>query len=204
MVAILRVKARWAGFSGAPGFTVLHFRDFATGEGGGTDPDSAQAVAAATRVRSFFDAIKANLPAAATVTIEPEVEMLEDTTGELMDTFPAGTQAVVTGTNSAAFAGPIGAVINWKTGSVRNGRRIRGRSFIVPMALGMFTTGGIVTPAAQTTLQTAANALVDNTSTPDLGVYARPSAPLATDGRWVLATSATVPTLAAVLRSRRD
>jgi hypothetical protein len=50
----------------------------------------------------------------------------------------------------------------------------------------------------------AATALGDAVSSPDLGVYARPSAKGATDGLWFPVVSHSVPDMGAVLRSRRD
>lgn len=204
MVNILRVKARWSGFSGAPGFSVLHFRDFGTGEGGGSDPTAEQAVAAATKVRTFFDTIKLRIPQGVSIQIEPDVEMIEDTTGDLVDSFTAGTQAIVDGgATGSSYSGATGAVVNFRTGSIKNGRRIRGRLFLVPLASNVFAEG-VINPGILPDFQAAADALVDSTGSPDLGVYSRPSSTAATDGRWVIATSANVPNLSAVLRSRRD
>lgn len=204
MTSILRVKARWSGFSGAPGYTVMHFRDFATGDGSGTEPSADQALDAAARVNTFFADIAGLLPATVSVVIEPEVEMLEDTDGKLVTAFSAGNLPVVNGLGGEFYSGPTGAVVNWRTGAVRNGRRVRGRTFLVPLHTGAFNETGQLGPNSTATLQAAANTLAASTGTPDLGVYARPSLPGATDGLWSAVTSATVPRLAAVLRSRRD
>ena len=204
MVNILRVRSDWTGFVGAPGYTVMHFRDFNTGTGGGTDGDAAQALAAATRVRTFFDAVKAFLPTSVRVSVSPEVDLLEDTTGELVNSFTIASPTAVQGTGTGGYAGPQGAVINWRTAGIRNGRRIRGRTFLVPCVSSIFGVDGQIVAGSRATLVTAAAALADNAGTPDLGVYARPSGPGATDGKWSVVTASTVPSLAAVLRSRRD
>lgn len=204
MVNILRVKTRWSGFTGAPGYTILHFRDFATGDTGTATTTQEQAQIAVQRTRTFFDAIKALIPASARFTVEPEVDMLEDSDGSLVNSFTTTPGTDVAGTYAGAYAAAAGAVINWRTGSIRNGRRIRGRTFLVPLAANVFGTDGRLTPAAQTTIATAAEALRSTTSDIDLGVYARPTGPLATDGQWVVTTGVTVPTTGAVLRSRRD
>lgn len=197
----MRVTTRWDGFTGAPGFTVMHFRDFDT-EGAVTQ---AQVQSAHGRVSTFFGAVRTGLPSTARLLVRPEVEIIEDSTGELLDVVAVtGTNVPIAGSSAVNMAGPAGAVINWRTNGIRNGRRIRGRTFLVPLTSAVYQPDGTLDNAFVTTLQNAANALVDRAGTPDLGVYARPSGPGATDGRWVVATSATVPDMVAVLRSRRD
>lgn len=203
MVSLMRVTARWNGFPGAPGYSVFHLRDFDSGTGGNDIPTAAQAGAAALRIRGFFDAIKGILPSVATIQVSGEVEVVDSETGNLIDAVSAGVPGVVTGGITGVYASPVGAVVNWRTGSVRNGRRLRGRTFIVPMAGSQFASG-ILLPAAQTTIQTAASALADSTQTPDLFVFGRPTSSGASDGVAAVVTGAQVPSLAAILRSRRD
>lgn len=204
MAPILRVKARWSGFVGSPGYTVLHFRDFGTGEGEGTDPTQQHAVDAVARTRTFFNAFSGSLPSVARVQVEGEVDLIESTTGELLNSFAVPAPAIVAGTASGVFAASTGAVVNWRTNGVRNGRRLRGRSFIVPLG-GIAQSGtGTLNPSVRDQLQLAANALAASTASPDLVVYGRPSARGAADGQFSVVTSTQVPDLLAVLRSRRD
>lgn len=204
MVNILRVTTKWDGFPGAPGYTNLFFRDFATGEGPGTDGDATQAQAAVDRVRTFWTALTGLFPDEVKLSIQPEVDMLEDTTGTLVNSFGVTPGAIISGTGAASFAGPVGMVINWKTAGIRNGRRIRGRTFLVPVTNAVFLSTGGLNPAEVTGVKAAADALANPSGAVDLGVWARPSGPLATDGQWSLVRSTSVPVLAAVLRSRRD
>lgn len=204
MAPVYRVKVRWDGFSGAPGFSVFHMRDFAEGGGDGGDPTEAGAQAAADRIYGFFNAVRTQMPTSVDLSIEPEVELLEETTAELIDMFPVTSEATLSGSSASSFAGPVGAVVNWRTSVVHRGRRIRGRTFLVPLSMPSFTTGGVLATATLGPLRTAAEALIAPGGSPDLGVLARPSAPGASDGRWAAVTAANVPTMAAVLRSRRD
>lgn len=204
MTELMRVKARWSGFSGAPGYTVLHFRDFGAGDGGGGSVSLASATAAAGRVRQFFDSIKAMLPASVDINVESEVDVLEDTTGELVNSLNVPTVAQVDGLSTGPYSAASGAVVNWRTGGIRNGRRIRGRSFIVPIVGSYFTTSGALAGSAAGDIQTAAAALANSTSSPDLMVYARPTSKGASDGTAAVVTGTNVPSFAAVLRSRRD
>ena len=204
MTQLIRVKARWSGFSGGPGYSVLHFLDFGSDQGGGGPVAQEGAQGAATRARTFFAAISQLYPTIVRVDIESEVDVIEDTTGELVNSFAVTPGAQVVGTGTGAFAAASGAVVNWRTAGIRNGRRIRGRTFLVPLAPIVNGTDGNMNPSARTSILQAATALADSTGTPDLVVYARPSSPGAADGQAALVTGVTVPTILAVLRSRRD
>jgi hypothetical protein len=109
---------------------------------------------------------------------------------------------VVNGGGSGAYSAPSGAVLHWLTGTVRNGRRLRGRTFIVPLANSNYEANGTLAAGTITAIQNAGLALMDEATT-RLVVYGRP-APNAADGVAALVTGARVPDMAAVLRSRRD
>lgn len=204
MVALLRVKARWSGFAGAPGYSVMHFRDF-TGEDGPTEGfDAADATAATARVQTFFNALRSLYPSAVTIQVEQEVDIIESTTGDLVDSLQADGLGPLPGETNANFSAPVGAVVNWRTGTIRNGRRLRGRTFLVPLSNTVFDTTGTLAESARSTISVAAAALAASTGTPDLHVYGRPSGPSLADGVVGLVTGSTVPDMAAVLRSRRD
>jgi hypothetical protein len=185
-----------------PGYSVFHFRDFSAGG----EPTAAQALVAVDKVRAFFDAIKVYLPAIVSVQVSGEVPVIEDTTNTMTDIFTPAAPAVVTGTASgaAAYSAPVGAVVTWRTGVVRNGRVIRGRTFLVPLSSSAFQSDGTLGATPHSVILAAAAALRDQAGDGDLGVYARPTAPGATDGEWAAATGHSVPDMGAVLRSRRD
>lgn len=204
MTELLRVKVRWSGFTGGPGYSVLHFRDFGTGDGEGGAVNAAAAQGAVDRTRAAFNLIIASLPQSVRIDVEPEVDVIEDTNGQLVNTFATTAPAQVAGTATTTYASSTGANISWNTRGIRNGRRIRGRTFLVPLALGSFDGNGVLAASTITRIQAMANLLTDTTGTPDLGVYARPSSAGATDGQWSVATSGKVAMRGAVLRSRRD
>lgn len=204
MLNILRVKTRWSGFNGAPGYTVMHFRDFAGDGAGGTDPGAGDAAAAVAKVRSFIGVVGSHVPPVVQLQVEGDVDLIDAETGELQDTFSVTAPSLVTGVGGTAYSAASGAVVNWRTGGVRRGRRVRGKSFLVPLSNSSYGTNGQLLPTVQSALQTAATTLAGSTSTPDLGVFTRPSSSGATDGSFFVCTGATVPSLAAILRSRRD
>lgn len=195
---------RWQGFIGAPGYSIFHFRDFGAPEG--WDPTVAQAQECVDKVRTFADAIKGNIVYGSSLQVLNDVEEIEDTTGEMVNVMSTTAPAVVNATTTAAFnyAGPVGAVINWRTSTVRRGRRIQGRTFLVPLLSNNFEVNGTLGAGSITTLAAAAAALSADGASPDLGVYARPSKDGVTPGQWAPVTGYNVPDMGAVLRSRRD
>jgi len=188
MASLFKITALWQNWPGAPGYT--NFYSLASG------PVATQADA----IRAFFDAVKGIIPSGITITVQPSGDQINDANGNIegawsMDPAPA----VVTGAAGGTFAGNAGAVVTWRTNGVVANRRVRGRSFLVPLASTVYDTNGLTT-AAIGTLQTAANALVAAGSG-DLAVWSRPT-PLRSGSSHVI-TAATVPDLSASLRSRR-
>lgn len=203
MTAMLRVKLRWTGFQGAPGYSIFHFRDF--GAPGGWEPGPTEAAACVDRVKTFAQALNGVLPNGLTLTTLGDVEEIEDTNGQLVDIHSvAQPTPMVSNVTAGPYAAPVGAVINWRTGTVRKGRRIRGRTFLVPLIGACFENNGTLIASALTTINAASTTFIADAVAPDLGVYARPSAPGATDGQWAPISSFNVPDMGAVLRSRRD
>jgi len=195
-MALYRVKARWDGFSGAPGYSIFHF-DAAV------EPNVAGATAVATAVDTFYDSLTGRLPAAVTVTVESAVEVIDTPTGQLQDVLSVPVMAGNKGVNAGAMSSAVGACVTWQTTGVRGGRRVRGRTFLVPLHPGTnFEDNGTLIAGAVATIQTSAQALVDGEY--GFHVYARPSGPGATDGASYDVASARVADKTAVLRSRRD
>lgn len=201
MAEILRVKARWGGFTGAPGYSVFHFRDF---EGNGDQNGFAQG--AADRTRSFFDGFRVWLAPNVTIQVLGEVEVVEETNGQIVDVVGVTQPAVVTSGASVIdrYAAAVGAVVTWRTSVVRNGRRVKGRTFIVPLKGDAYGSDGTLHTDFLGAINPAAAALHADAGSPDLGVYARPTAPGANDGAWYQVSSHSIPDISAVLRSRRD
>jgi hypothetical protein len=200
MAGILKVKVRWSGFVGGPGYSNFYFRDFADSE-----PTAQQATDAAARVRTFFNDIRSHFPAAMSWNVLSDVEVIEETTGTMTTVHNITAPLVVLGGAAAApYSAATGSVVTWRTPGVRNGRRVRGRTFLVPLANNAYDNDGTMGATPLATIQTAANALAAGTGTPDLGIWSRPTGPGAADGAWHAVNAATVPDKVAVLRSRRD
>lgn len=205
-----RIKLRWTGFNGAPGYSIFHFRDFEDGTG----VTQAIAEGARARVGEFAEGIKTLIPNGVTLTVESDVEVIESSDGSLVNVLNGGTAATVnsTGPFGVAYAAPAGAVISWRTAGVHRGRRIKGRTFVLPLHNNNYETNGTLSPSTITALSAAAAQMYDVGVAGVLGIYARPhrtknpdgTTTVTNDGTWAFVSSHSIPDMAAVLRSRRD
>jgi hypothetical protein len=199
MARIARVTINWTGFIGAPGYTNLHFAPAA-------GPDITQGVVddAVAKVHTWIQAWDDALPNTVTVTIDPTVEEIEDSNGELSAFWTTVPGSANVGGGTGPYSAATGAVVNWYTGGIRNGRRVRGRSFMVPLGSNALENNGSLNGTGLGTWRTATGVLIANVDDAKLCVWSRPSAPAATDGVSYDVTSYTIPDMTAVLRSRRD
>lgn len=201
---IIRVLATWTGFPGAPGYSSFHFSTDGGFWDGGLigDETAAAAEAAAARVLSAFGECAAYIPQIVTIRIDPEVLIIDSSTGETLGAvdIDGGTQGGLAPSDD--YAGPTGAVVNWRTNDYRFGRRIRGRTFIVPLAASGYDNDGTLGNAALNNLRSFGNAMVGSSGGPEFGVWSRPRD--GEGGVFATVVSSNVPDMAAVLRSRRD
>lgn len=201
----MRVKARWTIPGAGTAFSVFHF-----GNGPDGDPSDAEASNAATATRTFFDAIKGVLPGVVKIDVLTDVEILDVATGNLMGVQTASAQAQVVGSlaQTVSWAAPSGVCITWNTAGLRTvtskPRRVRGRTFIVPVATNVFDSDGTLTTAALTTLNTAATGLRGNFSGQEFGVYGRPGPGGSPAGVYHSVTGHRITDQVAILRSRRS
>jgi len=207
MALMMRVRTTLTGFSGGPGLATHHFA-VAVG-----DPNDAAAELATDRVGDAFIAGSGLWPTTFSAAVSGEVEVVEAESGDLVGTLP-GNQQTVAGTSSAGgyYAAPTGIQVTWLTPDIVNSHRVRGRTFLVPLANALNDNNG--TPGApQLALAEAfADAMLD----PGLndcifGVWARPypgrtlPTPIAArEGSFHGASGSAVPDKFVVLRSRRD
>jgi len=196
---VLRVKINWSGFVGSPGYTNFHFTEFVS-EGYTQE----QADACAAKVQTFITSMKNYLPATVTLTVDTTVDIIQTDTGNLVGFFTVAPGAAQVGTNPATYAAAAGACISWGTNGVRNSRRVRGRTFIVPLASNSLDTNGSINDSSLTGIRAAAAALIANVGTGDLSIWARPTGPEATDGVSFPVETYKVNDKVAMLTSRRD
>jgi hypothetical protein len=200
MAQMAKVTINWTGFPGGPGFTNLFFRDFS----GSGAIDQAIVDDAVSKTDTWLAAWKASLPNSVTTGVDPTVEAIEETTGELQSFYTGTPAAASVGTGGTSYSSPSGAVVSWYTSTVRNGRRMRGRSFMVPLSTTAYETDGTLTTSKLATWTTASTALIGVGTAADLGVWGRPTTQGGTDGQWALVTATKIPDMAAILTSRRN
>lgn len=193
-MSINRVRSVWFGATGLPGISTFYLT-------------SAPSSADLTHMVAFWTAIGAFLPDAVDIQVDQQGDVIDEATGGLTGAWTvATTPAVAHGTGLGAYAANAGVCLNWITGAVVHGRRLKGRTFIVPASPACFTSAG--TPATVTNqIATAAAQLIT-----DLGgsmvVWSRPQAAGAAGGARLgstaAATGAQMSSKTAQLKSRRD
>lgn len=192
MALVHEIKAKSTGFPGAPGWTTLYF----------SNDGAADTTAQFHAVFLFLTAIRAEFPTTWTVQIEAAGRLLDEVTGELIGftTVPAGDAASMVGTQGASYgSGVSGAVIGWSTNTVNRGRKIRGRTFLVPIAAPAWQADGTLLQAAIDIFKAAADALLFSTA--KLVVWSRPVANAG--GKMGPVTASRINDRAAFLSSRR-
>lgn len=191
---MLKITARWSGFAGAPGYSNFYFAG-----GGGLISDVGQVAA---RVYNSFIKLQPVLPPDVEISLAPEAAILDADTGEVQSFEQLSVTSSFKGQGTGGYSGATGAVVNWRTGDVRFGRRIRGRTFIVPLAGQAYDSNGSLSTTALTAVRDFAGNLIGGDLDSELGVWSRPRD--GSGGVFATATSFNVPDMAAVLRSRRS
>lgn len=175
--------------------------------------DGTLAQLAADRVRDAYTAAAMLFIQNFRATIGPEVEIIDEATGDLQDVIGVTTRVVAGGNSNNQLApAPVGLETTYGTNGIVNSHRVRGRTFHVPVSYFAFDTDGTPTAASVLLARAFGTSMLD-AGTTDLvfGVYSRPFAPKpprttppARPGSFHGAVSSGAPDKAIVLRSRRD
>lgn len=152
-------------------------------------------------VAAAFDAAAALFPIDLTITVPGTGDTIDDTTGELTGVWTAAGGDTTTGTTAFGSAAGVGACITWNTGGIVNGRRLRGRTFIVPIHAQNYATDGTLVTSSLSALQTLANSLQ---AAGPMGIWHRPTTVGGSDGTSYGVISNKVRDKVAFLSSRRD
>ena len=208
MPDVMRVTAVSDGFTGGPGFSTFHFAPAVT------TIDDTLAVLATNRVRDAFTAARNLFPGSWSVVVNAEVDVFDPATGTITATVTGATSTVTgnAGAGSVYGPSPVGLQVKYSTPGIVNGKHVKGRTFLVPVA--STTNEGNGTPTAgAVTLATAFGTSIRDAGTTDLvfGVWSRPVKPAdatptspARSGSFHGATGSSVSDKYVVLRSRRD
>lgn len=202
------VRTSWTGTSGGLGVT-----QWAVTQGDGSIGvmSSGDAQDAVNAARTFWDAVKAYFPNEVTFTVSPVVDYYIASTGVLAGSVTAITPPVaVVGSSTLSYGMASGLKLNWHTGMVRNGRRVRGSTFLVPTTNNAYSPTGTADATARTTIATAAGAYMTSLGATGLKaqVWSRPfegseTVP-ARSGDVADVSAVEVSEKTAILRGRRD
>jgi hypothetical protein len=204
-MAIMRVKARWTIPGAGTAYSVFHFSAVS-----GSDPVGTEANQAAEKTRTFFDAVKGLLPGVVMIDVQKEVEILDVESGNLFEVINATDQLQVVGGASVgtAWSAPSGACITWGTSGLRTlsskPRRVRGRTFLVPLTTTSYDSNGNLSATALTTINTAATNLRTPGTLSQLVIFGRPGVGGSPAGVVHTVTSSRITDQSAILRSRRS
>lgn len=198
MAVILRVRTVLSYGSGGPG---LHTAYFLPGTVGGSTADATDVVG---RVRAMFQSQITAFSNSMFIQVSTDVAAIEATTGMLTGNFSAAAAALVTGTGGASQEITAAMIlVRSRTNSVINGRAVRGRWYIGPVAATSTNPlGGVITTLV-TSWNASANATIAPAGTTSAPVvWHRPTTLNA--GTHAPVTSFSTWDQYAVMRSRRD
>lgn len=193
-----RIRVALTGFTGGPGVMTFYCADASTFVG---------------PLRTWLIQATAVMPDSVQAQIEGIGDVLESTTGQISGQWTASGGLPVQGQSTGPHSAAAGFLIGWETGIYLSGRRLRGRTFIVPASPDMFDSSGTLNPISAAAVKADADALVAAT-TGNFYVWQRPrlakpadgsrKAITARGGGYGTVTGTRVPDRGAMLRSRRD
>lgn len=185
MTTMRRLRVTWDGIGGLPGLSTFYY--------GVATPNVSDC-------KTFFTAVAGLFPGSLTWTIPNSGDELDDATGALTGAWTGTGGGTVSGAGGAlTYAAGTGAIVNWNTGIIHNGRRVRGRTFMAPINGNAYSTSGTVVSSSQAALQAAATAFA--ASGVAKGIWSKGTTP--GGGLYAAISSATVPSRVTSLRSRR-
>jgi hypothetical protein len=199
MTNLARLEVQLGGWTGAPGVSVLHFSEGTSGGWG------VQEV-----IDDFFDEVNTLLGTAApvwvagvTVTANPELRIFDAANGDLVDIVsPSDAPPIHT---STAAASPTSratmGLVQFGTNEFLNGRRLKGRMFLGPIAAASIGNDGLITSALREAVPTWFEAITSGLG-PRLAVWHRPTLLAPESGTWGDVTTVTVRQTPSYLSSR--
>jgi len=189
-----QITARYTGFQGAPGYIRMKFTGALT---------TAEANSAAANWKTFLSSLALLGPSGSSITFDTAAQTYTDLgvqTGEVSIT---SVPTPINPLSTKAYAGGSGAVINWLTNGFHLGRKVRGRTFLVPLTSDAFEQNGTLLASTVTNIAAAGVTFAGTTPQPVI-VSIKTSGGGVTSGFVSPIVGATVPDRSAILRSRRD
>lgn len=187
MANLCRVRTEWTGSAVVGGgLSTFYFDEADTGFIAG--------------LNTFWDSLKALIPAGTTLTTHNTGDLVDVATGGISGSWTDGTTSVVNATAAGVYPGGVGARVKWFTNGIVNGKRVRGGTFICPLIGTAFDGTGTINTSPLSTMQTSANTFL-GTGGFTLNIWHRPVS--GSGGSAHAVTYAQVPDAVSWLRSRR-
>lgn len=162
MSHLLVARVAWTGTAvTGDGVSTFYFSDGATG------------IHAA--LSDLYTAQRDYFPTGVTWGIPGSGQVIESTTGDLVDVWSEGAGSEIDGTSGNAYAKGAGYRVVWDTSSFVSGRHVRGSTFMVPLQVAMYDTTGTINDALVGIVTTAAGAFITAMGG-DFVIWSRPNA----------------------------
>lgn len=187
-MALQRLRCEWSGTPvTGPGLSTFY------GEADGTLSISAAAAA-------FFGLMRVLIPDGGTITIPNGGDLIDEATGTLVGSWGSSGSTTHDTTGTGRWAAGVGARVVWQTDQVRNGHRVRGSTFVLPLISNAYEDNGTLGGTTVTALEDAVEAFMVQAPT-QARVWSRPRPGIA--GAAVPILRGEVPDKVSWLRSRR-
>lgn len=182
-----RARLTWSGWTGAPGYSNFYFSSATTNMGA---------------LNTFFSTIENYLPNGVHVVVPSSGDQIDEAVGGITGTW-TGTGGASHGgfAGSGNFSAITGFVCDWHTSLLVAGRRVLGKTFIVPCYPSAFDSTGQVASSTKTAVETAMATMISSYAGA-MKVWTRPRVSIAGAGATI--TSGTVPLIPVQLTSRRQ
>jgi hypothetical protein len=197
MASLWRYRMRWSGWAGGPGVSTLYASDVA-----GTPQDHSNAVAGLFADVMTPSGAPSLLPAGVKIAGDPFVDVIDPATGDQTGTIGVTPVAALNGIATGGWADVSGLSLTWITASFIKGRRVKGRTYFVPMAAGAYETDGTLTTAVLASVQAAASQYLGKISEPV--VWHRPTTVGGSDGSDSSIAAGRIIDHPSILTSRRS
>lgn len=187
MANLARVRVLWSGSAVVgPGVSTFYFTEAASGF---TDD-----------LADLFTVFGSYVPTGVSWSCDSSGDLIDIATGEISGTWTDPSGFVLTAGGTGSFAQGVGTRLVWATNGIRNGRRVRGSTFVCPLGSGVFDSSGDLSTSVQTALYGAAAALVSARGS-TMQIYSRPLP--GSPGQSNTVVAAQVPAAVSWLRTRR-
>lgn len=201
MPSIARTRVQINYDNGGPGVTTWYWSG---GFPSGGDLESILEDAH-NEIAQVYTELRAYIPSNVTMLVQPDVDVVDVVSGEITGVIVSGDgELTVVGTNnSSQVSRGTQVCVNLRTDQWIKGRRLAGRHYIGPIGGGVVGNDGRISPATQTTFQTAYTSLTSGVGA-RLAVYSRPNLATGKPGQYGDVVSTKTMDRPANLSSRRD